>query len=1027
MLNRMIRRLALAALFLAGVQGANAATYYVDAERGNDTWNGLAQSSSAGRTGPWQTLARLSTAPLAPGDSVLLACGSVWNETLRIPASGTAAAPIFVTSGPGYCQTPPAISGSVNLPASMWVVHSGSIYKAQLPIENILNAGLSTGLSGWHSWSPTNDSTMSLDTVCSGSPVPCMAFTSGTSDSIAVSNDFQITAGTDYAVSLLVKAPVGKVVKVIVRRDAAPYESFTTDRSSTGTGAWQTVSYTFRADRTVPNARVDILVPGGQNRINLREVHVRAVSDASGVGSVYVDDATIRPAHHPNFGQTGSSPYAAIPTAGAKTTLDTTGLALPAGALLSPGIGVSMRTRPWRVEERRVVGVAGRRLTFDKPTEYTTDPGYGYFLTGALWMLDAPGEWYFDSAARTLYVWMPDGSQPGSRVAISSLENGIDLRSRSYVEIAGLEVRRARTGVKLGSNSAIRIRDTNLHDLADYGVDADNCVDCAVEQSNIERTGIDAILASGTGTARFALTDTTIGESGTVARTDGWRSLPRPSTGAVRIGANATIARNRLVETATVGIAAGASSAIEANFIGRSCLVLNDCGGVHVNYTGPNTSIIGNVVQTMPGNVDGLPANWKTHTAGIYLDDRTSNAVVRGNSVTDADYGIHIHDSSDSTIDSNVLYGNRRYQIWMQEQTNLLRPGGDMFGNRIESNLVVPLAGGPGVFLESEIGYPGAFASFAGNHYSALLSPRVLSEFWYAGAIGYTSASYTVAEWQGKGQDIGAIATVPAGYASFVNSGGNIIPNGNLASGRTGWSWWNLTAPFAQGLMGVCGTSPCISLAGGGSTTVLSSPNFSVTGGQWYRVTFDAATSQANQPLSVLVRRGGGGTASYEPLMTVAETFFGSTTWKRYSFLFKATKSVKANDPVTREFGARVDFDRTQPGTSVSVAKLEMVPVAQAQAALQQRLLINTTQSAISLACLAADASVGLCDKFTYVKSGNLVSWPAYVAPLSAEPIFTRDYTLVDTDSDGVANQQDTCPNTPAGQAVNSQGCGISQ
>ena len=103
-------------------QFAHATTYYIDSERGNDFWTGKlpAGASTASTEGPWQTLNRLATAPLLPGDNVYLACGSTWNETLRITSSGTNGAPIVISAGPNTCETPPAIEGAVAIPSHMW-------------------------------------------------------------------------------------------------------------------------------------------------------------------------------------------------------------------------------------------------------------------------------------------------------------------------------------------------------------------------------------------------------------------------------------------------------------------------------------------------------------------------------------------------------------------------------------------------------------------------------------------------------------------------------------------------------------------------------------------------------------------------------------------------------------------------------------------------------------------------------------------------------------------------------------------
>ena len=60
----------------------NAATYYVSASTGDDTWTGTT-ASARGTSGPWKTLAKASAMKYVPGDRLLLKRGDTWNEELR--------------------------------------------------------------------------------------------------------------------------------------------------------------------------------------------------------------------------------------------------------------------------------------------------------------------------------------------------------------------------------------------------------------------------------------------------------------------------------------------------------------------------------------------------------------------------------------------------------------------------------------------------------------------------------------------------------------------------------------------------------------------------------------------------------------------------------------------------------------------------------------------------------------------------------------------------------------------------------
>ena len=228
--------------------------------------------------------------------------------------------------------------------------------------------------------------------------------------------------------------------------------------------------------------------------------------------------------------------------------------------------------------------------------------------------------------------------------------------------------------------------------------------------------------------------------------------------------------------------------------------------------------------------------------------------------------------------------------------------------------------------------------------------------------------------------------------------------------------------------MVACGGPGCLRLVSGASASQLSTPNFSVTQGQWYRVSFDVLAAYEGQPIAVLVRRGGGGTASYEPLMPASENFVGSTSWRRFAFSFQATKTVTAGNPLTQELGARIDFQRIPVGASIVVANLEMVTLtAAAQSALQIKMPLNRNKVAQSASCASTGATPGSCGLFVNLHDDSQVQWPAALAPLTGIPVYTRDTTFADSDLDGIADLQDLCPNSPAGKAVNGRGCALGQ
>jgi parallel beta helix pectate lyase-like protein len=100
-------------------------TYYISSSSGSDLNAGTSSDAA------WQTLARVNSQTLLPGDSVLLRRGDVWNESLIPSSSGSSTSRIlFDAYGAG---APPTLTGYYAMPSSGWVLVSGNSWKAPLP------------------------------------------------------------------------------------------------------------------------------------------------------------------------------------------------------------------------------------------------------------------------------------------------------------------------------------------------------------------------------------------------------------------------------------------------------------------------------------------------------------------------------------------------------------------------------------------------------------------------------------------------------------------------------------------------------------------------------------------------------------------------------------------------------------------------------------------------------------------------------------------------------------------------------
>jgi hypothetical protein len=101
-------------------------TYYVDSSTGSDANDGLSQATA------WNSLSKVNSASLQPGDKVLFRRGQIWRGQL-FPISGSSGAPITYADYDSGAL--PVILGSVDgSSTSQWSLFSGNIWIANTSI-----------------------------------------------------------------------------------------------------------------------------------------------------------------------------------------------------------------------------------------------------------------------------------------------------------------------------------------------------------------------------------------------------------------------------------------------------------------------------------------------------------------------------------------------------------------------------------------------------------------------------------------------------------------------------------------------------------------------------------------------------------------------------------------------------------------------------------------------------------------------------------------------------------------------------
>lgn len=92
--------------------------------------------------------------------------------------------------------------------------------------------------------------------------------------------------------------------------------------------------------------------------------------------------------------------------------------------------------------------VASGRVTVDRICEHdggSGNPGLGwgskYYVEGKPYLLDTPGEWWYEETSGRLYLWPPTAGNPAAQIfEVSRRGNGFNLRNRSHITLDGLTI-----------------------------------------------------------------------------------------------------------------------------------------------------------------------------------------------------------------------------------------------------------------------------------------------------------------------------------------------------------------------------------------------------------------------------------------------------------------------------------------------------------------------------------------------------------------------------------------------------------
>ena len=294
-----------------------------------------------------------------------------------------------------------------------------------------------------------------------------------------------------------------------------------------------------------------------------------------------------------------------------------------------------------------------------------------------------------------------------------------------------------------------------------YGITVQNSADSKVVGNQFDSTGAESIFVKA-GSNATIVSDNLIRHPNAADRGDAgiW----------INGSSDVQVTHNQIEDSPEKAIAVGSVQTdgsdathrvtVAFNKVIDANLESNDGGGIYLinrqQDLTDHTVVNNEVTGTTATNPSSSVASW-----GIYLDDWTSGATVKGNIVHGNIGGVFLHGGWDNTVTENVIADNSGAQIGLQQDVAWSGwKGHQMSGNDISGN-VVDVRDGTAVHIYG----PAGVGNLHDNFYSNLNASQDMFDVWPQVMAG--GGKGDLAEWKAAGYDKGSVMLDPG----FVNPG----------------------------------------------------------------------------------------------------------------------------------------------------------------------------------------------------------------------------------------------------------------
>lgn len=420
------------------------------------------------------------------------------------------------------------------------------------------------------------------------------------------------------------------------------------------------------------------------------------------------------------------------------------------------GAELVIKPKRWLIDRNLITKHEGSTIWYNSFTKYIPGIQFGYFIQNHLKTLDSFGEWYFDAAAKKLYLYLGDGSPKNYNIQASRYDVLMDVNKQSGIHVTGISfVGANKNAVSITNAKDIVVKNcivkyAGLNGM--YGSDVSNLL---VDNNNVQdvnNTGLYFMR----GCSNTIIRNNTVKRCGII---DGTGPSGNNNTEGMALGGNNNLIEYNVLDSiGYIGLFfSGNDVLVKNNVISNFTMNKDDGGGIYVisgkqagkgEYS--NRRIISNIVMNGIGNGAGTSSPSFRSAIGIYMDDGTPKVDILDNLVSNcAEIGIFLHDASFIKVKNNLSYN---CDIPFAMHQDVIWKGGSMHDNEIMNNTFVSSMTHPllGSYRTQENNVVN-FGKFENNYFlypSSITDPQ--QKLFKEVIESSKDLKYTIPEWQKK-------------------------------------------------------------------------------------------------------------------------------------------------------------------------------------------------------------------------------------------------------------------------------------